>query len=313
MFKKSNVAISVLASLLVIVLPTTNFASAESTAGTSLCVDWQTKQIKFSKDWAKCPSKSSPLNLENIGAIGPKGEPGPAGAVGPIGPAGPSGSGFNIANYPALALDNSLIQEQPCANDARWSAIISRFGFANIEVDAFGQPIRNKQWAIDLAAGCNYPYSTIFSNPKVAGYSNLVVGNKTRFSNASGQAANYTPYLGWRVPITSVDIDVTLDSGWHFCTSADPQFSAINMSTVNSRWSSIDADTLRWTGNDYLTWESVNPNSSDKPQSFGSEGYLTLPYFCGPSDNTPSGLAAKRLGSGGFISYLIPKTFSEFN
>jgi hypothetical protein len=59
---------------------------ASSTKGDQLmvCVDWTTKEIKYSKNWETCPSKHQNIML---GLEGPQGE------TGPQGPRGYSGSG----------------------------------------------------------------------------------------------------------------------------------------------------------------------------------------------------------------------------
>jgi hypothetical protein len=52
----------------------------------TVCVDWNTKQVTYSKFWERCPAKTTPVQLGTAGPAGPQGE------VGPQGPAGPAGA-----------------------------------------------------------------------------------------------------------------------------------------------------------------------------------------------------------------------------
>ena len=67
---------------------------ASSTKGDQLmvCVDWTTKEIKYSKHWETCPSKHQNIML---GVEGPQGETGPQG---PRGYSGSSGSSTTMWN-----------------------------------------------------------------------------------------------------------------------------------------------------------------------------------------------------------------------
>lgn len=89
-----NKTAGLVAGALLVGLAIPSLASSTTDAGQQItaCVDWQTKEIKYSKNWTKCPAKTSPLTLGAIGPAGPKGEAGPAGPQGLMGPAGPSGN-----------------------------------------------------------------------------------------------------------------------------------------------------------------------------------------------------------------------------
>lgn len=56
-----------------------------------VCVDWSTKEVKYSKYWERCPTKTAELTLGTVGPIGPEGEAGPQGPKGDAGPPGASG------------------------------------------------------------------------------------------------------------------------------------------------------------------------------------------------------------------------------
>jgi hypothetical protein len=89
MGKLSNSAknIGVLAGVLVLGMAIPTLATSNSLGEQiTVCVDWNTKQVTYSKFWERCPSKTTPVQL---GAVGPSG---PQGEVGPQGPAGPAGA-----------------------------------------------------------------------------------------------------------------------------------------------------------------------------------------------------------------------------
>lgn len=58
----------------------------------TVCVDWNTKQVTYSKFWERCPSKTTPVQLGAVGPAGPQGEVGPQGPAGPAGARGPRGA-----------------------------------------------------------------------------------------------------------------------------------------------------------------------------------------------------------------------------
>jgi hypothetical protein len=74
--------------------PAVETIDASSTKGDQLmvCVDWTTKEIKYSKNWETCPSKHQNIML---GLEGPQGE---TGAQGPRGYSGSSGSSTTMWN-----------------------------------------------------------------------------------------------------------------------------------------------------------------------------------------------------------------------
>ena len=79
--------IGILAGILVIAVSIPTIAvTASNSEGVNVCVDWETKQVKFSKYWEECPAKHTQITL------GARGETGPQGEVGPQGPAGPAGA-----------------------------------------------------------------------------------------------------------------------------------------------------------------------------------------------------------------------------
>ena len=67
-------------------------ASTATGDGITVCVDWTTKEVKYSKYWEKCPSKTTAIELGTVGPQGPQGEPGPQGPAGSGGSRGPQGA-----------------------------------------------------------------------------------------------------------------------------------------------------------------------------------------------------------------------------
>ena len=304
--------IGILAGVLVLGMSIPTLAASTATGdGITVCVDWTTKEVKYSKYWEKCPSKTTAIELGTVGTVGPQGETGPAGAVGPAGPAGASGSSgssgssFRLDNYPTLEWLEGAIAETDC--DTRWGAIISFMatGGGNIISDEFGQPVRNDDFALELAGNCPYIYPEIFENPKVTALRNLVHSDLSRATHDfySGATADYQDRV-WIADVTAFDLDVSLDEGWHLCTTADPQYAAFDMSQ-ETIWSQLDADTIQFAGSAALRFYSANPTP-------GSKGYLDgaiSPQFCGPTERTASGLGTRHLS----IESVISKVFSDFS
>jgi hypothetical protein len=288
-------------------------ASSSSDDAVTLCVDWDTKQVRFSKYWDKCPSRTTPLDLGLVGPEGPQGVQGPEGPQGEQGPAGasgPRGAGFQLSDFPILdALENGVL-DTGCDN--RWNTVIQQLGGAggNIINDEFGQPVRNSDLALELGSGCRYPYEYIFDNPKIAGFSNLVYGEPVASNPAAGTA--YEDYIAvdkWKVPVTSFDVEVTLDPDWHLCTEADPQFSAIGLES-QSVWTESGAGVLSFAGDGvYLQFENDYPlqtPASSEPGFLYNQNSLRA-YFCGPDVRTASGLGYRELG---FLVW-VPITWAE--
>lgn len=92
--KKFIVTLATVLSLLAfgLVSQAVGIDSSESTEESSelmVCVNWETKEVRYSKYWENCPSQHATVNL---GLEGPQGEIGPEGPIGPRGPSGGSGS-----------------------------------------------------------------------------------------------------------------------------------------------------------------------------------------------------------------------------
>lgn len=76
-------------------LPAASVGNPQLSANTSdvmVCVDWVTKEVKFSKYWEECPSKHAELILGTQGPQGEQGSQGERGPSGPRGARGPSGA-----------------------------------------------------------------------------------------------------------------------------------------------------------------------------------------------------------------------------
>jgi hypothetical protein len=98
--QKSTISAVVITSL--VFLGLSGLASgATQNQGTSvqLCIDNRTKELKYSRSWAKCPRGHTPLSL---GVVGPQGP------LGPVGPAGPSGTGSQGPAGSSISVWNSL-------------------------------------------------------------------------------------------------------------------------------------------------------------------------------------------------------------
>lgn len=114
-----NKSAALIVSAVIIGLSIPNLASSSTNAGKQItaCVDWETKEIKYSKNWAKCPPRTSPITLGAEGPAGPqgpKGEAGPAGPQGLPGPQGPGGvlgGGSNDGSYPWGSLSTCYQQQ----------------------------------------------------------------------------------------------------------------------------------------------------------------------------------------------------------
>lgn len=230
----------------------------------TFCVDKKTNVVEYK---AKCTSKEKALSLSKNGVPGPAGSPGPA---------GPSGSSFALSQYPVLwgqvdGLNNATCQD-------KWTMLIGSF---NIESDRLGQPIRNKPWALSYAGDCIYPMPEIFELPRITEVTSIVHGSKTI------TAANniYVKSPGYEAAITGLTVKVSLDSGWHICTSADPQYAALNMSAGQAGWSQTAPDTVVFSGSKKAFW-SLHANPTDLA-AIGEEGFW--PKFCGPDNRTASG------------------------
>lgn len=307
--------IGVLAGVLVLGMSIpTLAASTAASDGLIVCVDWTTKEIKYSKYWEQCPSRTTALELGAVGPQGPQGEAGPAGAVGPAGPAGAngasgsSGSSFRLTDFPTLEWLAGAIEETDCDN--RWNAIISLMGNGggNIISDEFGQPLRNKDFALELAGTCPYIYPEIFENPKVLSITNIVYGPASPENPAAGSI--YEPYIGnsfWVAPVTSFSATFSLDSGYSLCTSSDEQYGAFNL-TQDSYFTETGPGQISFSGNAELRFMGASPESDDYGYLYTSAAdYSPLSVkFCGADSSTPSGLGYKH-----FEFQLIPVAWSE--
>lgn len=260
--------------------------AAGSATQINFCVNKNTSVVTQK---TKCSKSEKALSLSKNGV------PGPVGSPGPSGPPGSSGSGFNLASYPVLwgqvdALDSATCQD-------KWTLLIGPY---NIESDVFGQPVRNKPWAMNYAGSCLYPMPEIFENPRVTEISEIVHGTKSLISASNIHSVS----RGWEATITSMKVKVRLDTNWHLCTAADAQYSARNLSARQSGWTATAADEVTFSGTMKVTW-GMAANPSDQ----GSMDTDKWPYFCGPDDRTSSGVGYRSLSQ----AWYIPVRFDSPN
>lgn len=227
------------------------------------------------------------------GDTGPQGTPGLVGPQGPQGPQGASGASFNLLDYPMLYAGVESVQNAGSCDEV-WSNIIS-FAGTNIISDQFGQPLRNKQWALDAAGNCPYIMPEIFENPRVSAISNIV--HTSAQQEAATNVYSQKPPR-WHAAVTQMDVSWSLEPGWHLCTVSDPQYAALHLS--NSGWTETTPGTTSFSGTSDVTW--YNPKNTTK-------GYWasSWPTFCGPDSLTESGLAARATRN----EILIPLEFAS--
>lgn len=267
--------------------------SAPEQSSVTVCVDWATKELKYSKFWKKCPPKMTALEIGGgaEGPQGPQGPAGPAGQIGPVGPAGASGSSFSLSNYPVLFQLEQQIANATC--EKKWGAIIGVLGSFNIETNSFGHPIGNYQWALDMADGCPYPYPEIFTEIHPGLMTNFTATTAEPVVPGTVAIRPYTPVNQWTADVTQMDVTFENLGDYRFCTSSDPQYAAFSM-TQSTLWTQVSGATYRYQG-PALTfrWFGNEPADTDR----GALESETEPnvYFCGPNPDTSSGLGVKTL------------------
>ena len=129
MTKKSLVGPILISIFAFIAVPVSVSAVTQKASQVDVCVDWDTKEIKYSKFWEKCPAKHTTMTLGSEGSsaydiavangfVGTvddwltslegedgsssSGSRGATGATGPTGPTGPAGSGGGLHNLAML-------------------------------------------------------------------------------------------------------------------------------------------------------------------------------------------------------------------
>jgi hypothetical protein len=122
---------------------------ASSTKGDQLmvCVDWTTKEIKYSKNWEACPSKHQNIML---GLEGPQGE---TGAQGPRGYSGSSGSSTTMWN----SLSTCHQKLQAALQAGFIMPLKTDRDFFEASTGCIVEDIRDEA-AIEIAQGMGLPY-----------------------------------------------------------------------------------------------------------------------------------------------------------
>lgn len=133
---------------------------ASGTPGDQLmvCVDWETKEIKYSKHWETCPSKHQNILL---GLQGPQGEPGSKGETGAQGPRGFSGSSGSSTNM-WDSLPNCYSKLQTALSAGLYMAKKSDRTFFESATGCTVEEIFNRSRA-EIAAAAGFPYISSFS------------------------------------------------------------------------------------------------------------------------------------------------------
>ena len=286
-----------------------SFASADQpTSQVTFCVDWATKQVRYSNSWqGKCPNKMSPLVLSEqgpAGPAGPAGATGSPGAVGATGSAGAAGTAFNLSQYPVLNQLENKISSVTC--DKKWNAIHLLFGQDYFqEENEFGQPISNKQWALDLAGNCPYIYPLRFLEPRVSRVSDFVFTSSASPDLPSSSARPYmTPY-SWKAGVSSMKIAFTNLRGFSFCKPSDPQYAAFSM-TQNTYWSESATAEIQYRGPSFnFRWYKGEAEAIPDSARGGLEAETALGqlYFCGVDASTSSGLGVRKIDLTGAYNF----------
>ena len=160
---------------------------ASSTKGDQLmvCVDWTTKEIKYSKHWETCPSKHQNIML---GLQGPQGEAGPKGETGAQGPRGFSGSSGSSTNL-WDSLPNCYSKLQTALSAGLYMAKKSDRAFFESATGCTVEEIFDSSRA-QIAAAAGFPYISSFS---FAGWTNSSggEGGDSWFVEAVGVIATF--------------------------------------------------------------------------------------------------------------------------
>jgi hypothetical protein len=104
MNKKSLVAPILISIFAFVAVPVSVSAVTQRASEINVCVDWDTKEVKYSKFWEKCPARHTAMTL------GSEGPTGPAGADGKDGRDGLNGSGGSGPQGPAGAKGDAGLQ-----------------------------------------------------------------------------------------------------------------------------------------------------------------------------------------------------------
>ena len=178
---------------------------ASSTKGDQLmvCVDWTTKEIKYSKYWETCPSKHQNILL---GVEGPQGEAGPQG---PRGFSGSSGSSPNLW----ASLPDCYSKLQTALEAGLLMAKKSDRTFFESVTGCIVEEISNTGRA-EIAAAAGFPYISDFSFSSWTD-SGGGEGGDSPFITAETMIANFN------LTVENGDALSSLNSNFKLCNS-DP-------------------------------------------------------------------------------------------
>ena len=214
-----GLAIAVIAVIGGIALPASSFdfplpqaPQAELTSDTSsqqimVCVDWETKEVKYSKYWRFCPNKHKDILL---GVQGPQGE---TGLTGPRGPSG--GTGATGARGPAGATTSLWDSLSNCYQKVQ----------AAIEV-GFIMPLKTDRDYFENASGCIVEEAKdtsrveLYRNmglPVVTDWEVLEIDEVREGSGFAGISEYAGAKVRLRLTIENGDALSALDEDYRFC------------------------------------------------------------------------------------------------
>ena len=290
-----------------------SFASADQpTSQVALCVDWATKQVRYSSSWqGKCPNRMFPLVLSEQGPAGPTGPQGATGATGPqgaTGATGPRGAAGSSGGAGGLAsdlsqspvLDQIEIQIASAACEDKWRALNNLTMPFSYPVDTYDQRVADPQYLLDLVgSNCPNPF-TPDHKPRVSSVSYVSVSPVYRSDFwLYGQQAYQRP-LGYAATASSVTITFTDLRGFTFCKPTDPAYAVYAMQQ-NLFWSAsaaAETQSITWKGGpglEFHWWRGEDLAISDNRRGGMGSGDFSRVYFCGPDSTTPSGLGVRDL------------------
>ncbi len=292
-----------------------SFASADQpTSQVALCVDWATKQVRYSSSWqGKCPNRMFPLVLSEQGPAGPAGPQGATGAAGPqgaTGATGPQGAAGSSGGAGGLASDlsQSPVMDQieilfaSAACKDKWNALQLHTQPFSMPRDTYGQYLAVPQYMLDLVgSNCPNPFTTPHK-PKISSVSYVSVSPASRSDSWRGAKQAYQRPWGYVATASSVTISFTDLRGLTLCKPSDPQYDVYAMQQ-NLFWSesaAAETQSITWKGGkdlrfEYWLGQDFETVSDDRRGFVLLDYHAAMLYFCGADSETSSGLRVVEL------------------